>query len=1093
MTTIPLKGGLNPVRQIASSSMESNPARDDGHSCFCIVEDVHGKPASRPLSFSLTPERSAVPVFRASEASPSSYVSPVFDNEMRLSGHTFPSPDQVGFSPPTFAPAAVGGAGVGTVGVVGQQQRSGTASHSRNGQTTLASSVSGLHVTQSGVVIPPIQGIPQPNGLPPPTPVQYAKVKQQRGKGGPKRSRLAVKGAFSNMTSVAVLQQVQPFQKKTRQVEAAGWSRLDYAGAPFEGDGVDGEEKEEGAAVGENAANTRSATTPSAMAHAAPLQLNNSTVHAAVACNARPSASHHSRTSSVASLTPSEAAMVAAAWEEDAAAAAAASAAASGHQMPCVDSDGHKDDEQDEWDRAEEEAMRVQAMMLQQQYMQQHQQQQSPVAPTTLHCGRSTPRCHSPVVVLHSDPTEEVAPYAVRTAASANRSPASTRPTPPRAPSPANNIYSAHRAASPAALPRSRSSGAEALPRTAATTAAATPARKASQATSPARPVGFAAYAEKGQQRRAEAERAQQARAAAAAGQSIQQLSEAGGVEKHEGAARRPRKMSVLPAPRGFDAFADRGHARRSEVEREAAARQQEEAANCTHVPRINHRGSVASTAVGGESRKQSTVSAGACTASASDGGGGGAEASAADAFAGSEDGAPRESVFDRLSREAEVREERQRQLQEKFTPSFVPQRVTVEEASAEAQPLARANRQGRNVFDGLYALAKKASSPPPPAAANAHGRNPRPTSASAEASEKAASVTDEVRAAAEDAATAPKKSKEEIADHVRSMQTRDEERRQKWAQRLAAQAAEEKNAAHHPTLDPKTATLADRARARYRVREEQKRQQEALKAEAQRPAKSTTAHREEGRLRQRTAPQPASSSTAVSESETSSRQQQQQPSHANSAATHTPARRSLAADFLAHQQQTEERRARNLEQLRLQRADEELRECTFRPQLNTASTRMAQRILVESYVAHIEDEGGAALPESYRTTSLADGEMSHHPSHSPAASARSRSVLHELRSDSPLQMPLSHQHQHQHQQHPPTASTEYDEEDDDEGNFALQVRPQDVSGAAGVPRSPEPLSAQLRNLEEMLREWKELERECSPMLRQRQQEGLVE
>jgi hypothetical protein len=1187
---------------IAVKQKQSDPC---SLSCHCVVEDLYGRPASRPLSLSLTPERMSMPQFARHDVPVDSFVSPVYDKEMRLSQHNFPSPDQVAFFSNHSSISAAGGRG-GTVvaqdgaGAATQHgnmlwsqsaaavpvvhQRSGATSHSRNGHTTVASSVSGLHVTQSGIVIPPIQGIPQPKGLPPPTPVQYAKVKG-KGKAGPKRSRLAVKGAFSNMTSVAVLQQVQPFQRKTPQVEAVGWSRLDFVPSA---DAADDDRDDEEHFVASGVSNTMG-TSPAArnpiggeQKSSAPPPATTTTATATGTTSAsglmvhqvallNHAATRPSRSTSAASqtsLTPSEAAMVAAAWEEDVAAAAAAAASASQVQptnSASANFNVHHSsyiEDQDEWDRAEEEAMRIQAQMLQQQRSQgavslprssspsasvetpQPQQRQesnparafTPKAPMLLHAVSPKEEMEeeedviqtSPNVVRYDDPTDEVAPYAVRTAASANRSPTVVRrpptaptvpPPPPHTPSPGPVICSVHRLGSSQreetdfVARRLESNAARETPPDlpAAAQGAGAVQVKAVRAKSPADdPAGFKCFAEKGQQRKAEAERAQRVRTAAAAGEPIpahhaEQPSPTP-TRGNAGHSRRnstqTRKMSVMPPPRGFEAYAQKGHARRAEWEREEERRQKEEAVNCTYVPRINLRTSLTTTANAADSAVADTMRSvpGATSADKVE---------------------PCVSVFDRLSKEAERRGARLRHLAEKFTPTFTPQCTTTaatappqdgnletaatdkdDDTACTAGQSVKPRNHSRNVFEDLYALSKK------------HEKAATPSR-----SEDGGGATEDAAAVVTGGDAHTKKSKAEIQQYIAQMLNREEERRTRRAQQIAAKAAEEERHASHPTLNPKTSELAERARARYRAREAEealcKHQQEEARAAAGRVAQRQQRHASE-LPSQGQKPPPVSTAASHAAKDTEASQDAFEKTTAvavvSVARATTPRRRCVGAEFYEHQQKTELRKHRQLEELRLQKAEEELKECTFRPRLNAASERIAQRVLVESHdVPDDDDETPRMLYQLSRSVSPQETvlvprhrsssssrprsvDVSCHNGQSPLVSAHSRSLLHELRALTSTEGPTA-------QDLSCAAASNDGEMEEEEEEFTLQVQPihlhaADTSHAMdGVTpqRSPEPLSMQLRILEEMLLEWKELERECSPMLRQRPQARMVE
>ncbi|KAK7201422.1 hypothetical protein NESM_000204900 [Novymonas esmeraldas] len=847
----------------------------------CVVEDLHGHPAPRPLSLScsLDPPRSTQRSALASR-------SGLGHREPPLDG----SDDSVRRSTGEALPGDRHLAAAGTVGI-----------------GTLASSMSGLHMTQSGIVVPPIHGIPRPEGLPPETAVAYAKVKVA-GRRGLRGSRTAAKGAFSNMTSVAVLQHVRPLESNTRQVEPAGWAPLVSSPLHSESD-----RESDGAPV------QRTATSAAARASSA-------------------SSAGSRDAASVTSLTPSEALMVAAAREEDAAAAAA-------------NADGHNGAVSADDDDDEQQAMRVRAILLQQQ--QQHLQQQHQHQQQQRHeSRRSVPtRSASPparrvgaaavserVARYGGEAVEDAAPYAIRTAASAQRSPV----TPPR---PATAPVKAAPTSSPAA-------------------------RGANRRPAPPVPRNLECYMEKGQQRRAEAERARLARAAEAAGTATATTD--AGDETH--AARRPRKLSVMPLPRGYAPYALKGRSRRAEATREEEARLMDDAVNCTHKPRVN---------------KSSAA----------------APASAV-------------SVFERLAEQAVRREGRQ--------PPPPADHPTPPPTGSAARTRPRA--AGRSVFEELYAQSRK------------EGR----------AAARAAGAEEGAEVSGASPTPAMKRSHSAIAQHLALMQMRDDERRARQEKLiLASQAAEEGRDAEsgrpgRVPPDVKTDELAERARARYRAREERTKQMEEAtvpRVAAAAPPQRSARERRVGRA-----------APPVEEGEPATK---------------------AADNFIAHQRQTEERRQRRIEQLRLQCAEAEVSECTFRPRLNDASAAIAQR----SWVAAIDT---AAAEERSGNSPRADsawqaGHRNGALEHSPYISSRSRSLLRELNRASPLES--------------------YDDSRDssDDGAYVVHGTESLERTATAPPHHPAgPLAEQLRHLEDMLREWKELERECSPMLQQPRKAGVV-
>ncbi|KPA83738.1 hypothetical protein ABB37_01981 [Leptomonas pyrrhocoris] len=1045
---------LSPLREVPLSPVErEETSAEPSFSCHCVVEDMRGWPAAAPFSLSVSPERTTIPQSPSQDVHPGSCTNP--------SPHGLSSPDQADVVNGTdTAATSAGAAGINgaasdaLAAAAATHQGSGSASYSRNGDTVaLASSVSGSHVTQDGMVVPPIQGIPQSKGTATSAPAPHAKVNWKDRK-VPPRTKLAVKGAFSNMTTVDVLRQVRPLQTKTRQVEAAGWSKLGY----------DELEEEEEAPH----------------AYAAP-----------------PSPQQEERGA-----------------KRD-------------------DSDG-ADDDRDDWDRrveAEEAATRVHT-----EAPPRHQR----VSPEGVGAGGSsvsrtppqdsamkrpndrvplvhTPRntasvqaaCPSPSAALPGGVVHEVEPYATRTAASAQRSPTVLRSPPSHLLSSYRDVYSTYGVAAPDHYSGGSRRVAAAPPAAVVTTAIhEKPTHDNADAT---HPVGFALCAAIGQQRRAAAERAYLERAAEAAGEphplaNKNRPTSAGDVR----GARRPRKMSLLPPPRGYEAFAQKGHARRTAAEQEEEQRQRDEVRNCTYVPRINQRRSPSAVNTGTASRKASQTST-----NVFDGGKAAATSPSPQSSAPGDSSESNASVFERLVKEAAQRDARLRQLELKYTPSFVPQRITaaaapvVEEGSAAAPP-APPHGHSRNVFEELYALSKKRTPSPSPAKTadvERKGHSARAASAHPGCAEtarthpkegEASSEAVDAGATADGAAVHVKKSEAEIAQYIAGMLSREAERRTRWTKhQLALKAEDERASLRHPALNPKTGELAERARARHRAREEQQKLQEAEKVkrhEAKKVAIGRPAQRRqrEERSRHPQKPQQPHQTSAATKGTTTSAEVSNvatEPARAVAAASpSTPARRSLGAEFYEHQQRTEERKCRHLEQLRLQKAEEEFKECTFRPRINNVSEKIAQRVLVESF--DVAEDDAARRRDFPQFTTPPDAPMLRQgslPRSVDLACHDGRSLLHELRGETPPQDPIVRA---------PSCAA-----DSEEGEFALRVQRIPLEAARAGPsadditpqRSPEPLSAQLRNLEEMLREWKELERECSPMLRRPSQTGVAD
>ncbi|KPI85386.1 hypothetical protein ABL78_5567 [Leptomonas seymouri] len=1016
MSGVAAQGEPNAFGKLSLSPLRANSS-EPSFACHCIVEDVRGRPASPFRSLFVTPERSCM--------------LQVLSPDICLGSGPLPDGAEVLNGSAAAAAAVADDSAVAAYG----PRANAAAAPSNNGDTTPEPLESGPRVTQKGIAIPHICGIPQPEDLQ--TPAQRTKAKRE-GRAGPKCVRLAKKGAFSNVTSVAVLGRVEPLERKTRQVEAAGWSKLDYMEdeetlyAPYSD-----EAEPAGTAPG-----TLEPLPPKRSASRQPRsRFTEPTVAAATV--ASPPPSHQQKEGGTARY-------------------------AGGAE-----------------DRAMAKAKRAPTQKQQWRHQSKATPQES-VLPPSVSVSEEYP---SSTAALHCDPVRVGGPCPIRTAASVKRSPNVVRTPPSHLPCTERDLFSVHRLASPGNRRGRHGDDAATLSASAAAApsveVAATEAESAGHDALNAYPVGFAACAERGQQRRADAERAQQEREAEAAGRPLPQRD--GGASVNSGDAqnasrsRRSRRLSVLPPPRGFEVFALKGQARRADAEREAAQRQREETENCTHAPRINERGPISSRTLGAAPRKSpqtpTSSSEGAVPAAA--------VRPSAEGDSPDEPLEPHTSVFDRLSKEAEQRDARLRELEKRFAPSFAPQRVTATAAEQQSvmspeskdtavAPPARRRGHGHSVFENLYSLANKQVIPPSPSVA---------VGANSAASSAAAVGPDGFP-------TTVKRSEAEIEQYIAGMLSREEERRARWEQQLASKTAEERKRLNRPTLNPKTSDFAERARARYRAREDQKNGQAAVERTGQREGEQRARSHPQRRPRQK-----ASSNSLEGTTEGGERLPAA-PDRATAGTAESsspPARRTLGVGFYEHQLQTEERRCRHLDQLRLQRAEEAVKEYTFRPHLNDASRKVSQRLFVESYGTAGVDElcivnasrslsshNAQALNHERRPLSA---DLSRHTGRSRSASAQSRCPLPEMRDDN-RQGPITCN---------PSSLTGVEE-----GRFSLNMQPihaEEVAwtqpmGAITSHSLSEPLSTQLHNLEEMLREWKKLERECSPMLTEHHQES---
>ncbi|KAG5507514.1 hypothetical protein JIQ42_07812 [Leishmania sp. Namibia] len=858
------------------------------------------------------------------------------------------------------------------------------------GGATMFTSVNELHRTQRGFVIPPAQGVPPHGGLPPETRIEHAKVKCRRA---PHQLRVAARGAFSNVTSFAILQRVSSLQLNARQVEPAGWAPIEpspMSASTFDGDG-DAEEKESMSQMRRRAAGldreeSSTGTTPRGTRDSAMRS---------------PSAS--SRAFSSASRIPLDAMMVAESWREDAAAPSAAQATQHGKRKT---------------NKA-------------------HAQAVTPsTSPPTRSCDGGNPegddeqqRQHRRAVaaiesVPHSNSREDVARCAAHKVTSTEGSPAGSL--------------------SPATLQHPPSPD-----HPAAATA------RSSRRSSASMPRGFERFMERGKRRRAEAERARLARVTEAAGELLFAASEHGRI-KGDGATKRPRKVPMVPLPRGCEGYAQEEQSRRVEANRKEGERRTDGIVTCTHHPPANRPSIVSASASGGAWAQTPALHPTPRVAAAA----GEERAAAAER--------PSLSVFERLATKREQHDYRPRQVEEHHTPSLQPHISTLATA-APASPSSLKPKAHRS----------SAASPGTPAVALEKAGAGAPTAGDAPAK-----------------ATAPKKSQAEVEQHLARMRSREEEGRIKRERNFKAQAGEGEEVPHgRVVVNPKTDELAERARARYRMQEMAK--QQRAYDEAQR---AVTAHKAQRRPANRRWAHPSPNPVKRSEHVAHVPRRGAEPT---STAARVAAEKAAADDFYAHQLQAEGRKQRYLEQLRLQHAEAELSECTFRPRLNGTSERMAQRLVVESFP---EDHAGsahsrlalAAAPSEEVAVDQSTGSVpplaEYCGTHglSPLARAGSGSLFRELNRASPLA--------HCYVPSPSGSRPRLVERgvdggigmafNDDCSHGSIESRSYDGRAveapggeAMALPgRLSAPLVEQLQSLEEMLREWKAIERACSPM-----------
>ncbi|GET85973.1 hypothetical protein, conserved [Leishmania tarentolae] len=1035
-----------------------------------IAEDVHGLPAARPLSLSVSRERFQSPSRGA-------------DSPRKLSmscGEDARSPRSVlCASRAVVDPAATergGGSAAADAALLGGCGAGSDCLERKSGNPATASSASEVNVTHSGPMVPRIHGIPLPGELPSEKAIVYAEVREERA---PQRLRMAAKGAFSNVTSLAVLQRVQSRQVSARQVETAGWAPVEPSPMRVGSFGHGGTTEDEFAARMEQhtAARGRGRAATGRAAGGARVSEASS-----------PFPAPHGFSGAL--LMPSKAMMTTEKSEED----AVALAAAQGVQQVKA-----RDD-------ADEGATRSRNLMEQKR---QHPQQPrgergAPLAharvptrstsPPTPPCNKgddrdqnndtqSPQRQHraAPAASAHyCDSMENIAPSSSRTAASARRSLT------------CKNRYGRPQYPPSAYRP-------DATPASTVAKAAANAGRRIAAPI----PRGFENFIEKGQARRA----AEAAGGPWTAASEKHHTNADTALSTGDRPAKCVRRMSVVELPRGYEMYVRQGQSRRAKAERLEEERRTDDIVNCTHHPRVNrHKIVSASSAASARTVRRSPHPQPRTSAAAA------------------EDNAPTTetlplSVFERLTRTADERDQRLLPLEERCptshqwhssTPAAAEAATanghngsvegTFSSACKHRAPPQRgetgtqrhtARGSGRNVFENLYAQAQKGVRVATAASARperfkvhergaASGR--MPTVATSKLGPELSTGGD---ATAE--VTAHKKSQAEIEQHLSQMMSRQAEHRAKWEKQMLAHAADEKAKHGHVVLNRKTDELAERARARYRAREKQA--QPWQEQEEAQGAAAVTKKPLQRSVSLRWAPQ---SPKPVEEGE--------QSAHGAVRGIEPPptaaALFSGAAsdDLYKHQRQAQEH------------SEEELSECTFRPRVNKMPGRMTRQLVVESF------QGDSASKVCAQSTSAtmaweevvgSDERTGSVPQLAEYCGSRSNSPLVGSHSGSPFRE-RSRASPPAHYRVP--SPSEMSQAQRAERGFDLSAgmavgddysRSNTASTTYGVhaveslggvattqPRhSSGPLAEQLRGLEEMLSEWKEIERESSPII----------
>ncbi|KAG5511238.1 hypothetical protein JKF63_07180 [Porcisia hertigi] len=577
------------------------------------------------------------------------------------------------------------------------------------------------------------------------------------------------------------------------------------------------------------------------------------------------------------------------------------------------------------------------------------------------------------------------------------------------------------------------------------------------------RPRVSEAFIEKGRRRRADAERARLARAAEASGGAVSiecnlcghsnsRTAEASPAADDR-ADKRLRKMSMMPPPRGYDAYVRRGESRRKEVNRQEEQRRNDDIVKCTHRPKVNrHRNAAVSSLRGSSAVRQASYPPPRPVVAA-----GKDDASAGDALV--------TPTAERRTRKTDWRDQRPRHIDKRCTPAST---AATSAFSTDAKSTAR----------------EKVAAPLRTRAA-----------AQGKATARGATVCSSTAGG-----TARKKSKAEIEQHLTQMMSREEERRAKWEVHLSLLASERGDAREaHAVRNPKTNELAERARTRYRLQKELATHSMQQK-EAQRPAVSATEVPQRWVNWGRAPPSPRTAHAG------------EQGTEPITTTGLTRIHSGTARDFHAHQLQAEVRKQRRLEQLRLHRIDEELRECTFHPRLKGTSERVAQRFAVkfikETVRVDPNNRSASATPP-WREIVDSDGLAESAPRSpaccgdddpSPLVDLPDSRLLHELNRASSVSDYGAMSSLERSSPRPAQCRLDdsrkiaFDDGSSQSSTNSLADNMHSVETLSrrrrrrgeGVTKMPPRLSGQLveqlQDLHEMLHEWKEIKRESSPM-----------
>ncbi|XQJ24733.1 hypothetical protein NXY56_000627 [Leishmania guyanensis] len=1014
----------------------------------CVAENFHGRPAAHPFLRSLSSERSDSP---SHDADPSRGLYSGVDKDARLSGSASCSSRSMDVS----ASAENDGGRTGTDAVLADRRPAGTECLRTGGSSAaMARTMSDLRATHSGMVVPPIQGIPHPGGLPPETPVECVKVKCRRES---HRQLTATKGAFSCTTSLAVLQRVQPLQPNTHQVEPAGWTPIEPS--PMRtgiADDIDIVEEYAEQMQRRAAAALASDRSPSI-----------AVAKGACASTVR-SPSAASRVFSDALWTPLEAIVMTETWKEDAPLGVVASAQA---MQPAEDCDD-----------AEVQSKDTHAFMAERRRLRQQQR---------WHCSEGTTALAPPEAFAPSTSTPTRSGNKGNTDSESDVEQSGGRLHTTALTQSARHKHSVNGAASYrlSTTTHEFSSGRPQLPPPASrpdtnpSPSTMKGAGRTSRKPSTPMPRGFESFIEKGQQRRAEAERARLERTAEAAGELLIATSK----QKHRNgdgsdtapatagqAAKPPRKMSMMPLPRVYESYVQMGQVRRAEANRKEAERCSDEIVNCTHHPLVNRPGAMPASFRGGAwGRRRASYP------------------KPRPAAAGGEDGAPAAggpsmSVFERLSHKVERCDQRPRQLEERGAQSFQPHASAPAAAVEDVGAQRRKTREvGRTVFEGAHLRARgdgHAATTASAAHASLKSKVPGGGAVFRRTHTVAFSITGTRTAAtgyAAEEAIVPKKLQAEIEQHLAGMMRREEEHHAKWVKRLVAQAGEGVEGRHgHVALHPMTGEMAVQRVVNVR---------RALPSSRPVEGGEGAAHT----ARQETVLTPRATS-AVAE---------------KAGAAATPLRCATADHFYAHQLLAKKLKQQHLEELRLQRAEAELSECTFHPRLNDASEKMAQRLTepLQKDCTHDVHNRSALATTPWEGEVGSDRRARSVPQfaeccgahgHRPFVSSRSDILFQELNQASSLThcyVPSPSEVLHPR---PGEGGLDFSTEmafNDDYSHSNTEGFACDMVDVEALEREATTLpclpsgsmAEKLRNLKEMLREWKEIERECSSMLEQ--------